>query len=68
MGASAHINYIAASYTAAVVIVGALIAWVTLDYRSQRSTLTDLDRRGITRRSEPPPPAEPAMQQAEEKA
>ena len=67
MGATAHINYIAVAYSAAVIIIGALIAWVVLDYRAQRRTLTDLDLRGITRRSEPAPSA-PAMQQAKEEA
>jgi heme exporter protein D len=67
MGATAHINYIAAAYSAAVIIVGALIAWVTLDYRAQRRALTELEQRGITRRSDPAP-SPPAMQQAEEEA
>ncbi len=67
MGATAHINYIAAAFTAAAVIVGALIAWVTLDYRAQRRALADLEARGITRRSEPARSA-PAMQQAKEEA
>jgi heme exporter protein D len=56
MGATAHINFIAASYAAAVIIIGALIAWVTLDYRAQRRMLAGLEARGITRRSEPPRP------------
>ncbi len=67
MGATAHINYIAAAFAAAVVIVGALIAWVTLDYRAQRRALADLEARGITRRSEPARSA-PAMRQAKEEA
>jgi heme exporter protein D len=56
MGATAHINFIAASYAAAVIIIGALIAWVTLDYRAQRRILAGLEARGVTRRSEPPRP------------
>jgi heme exporter protein D len=67
MGATAHISYIAAAYSAAVIIVGGLIVWVMLDYRAQRRTLTDLEMRGITRRSEPARSA-PAMQQAKEEA
>ncbi len=67
MGATAHVNYIAAAFAAAVVIVGALIAWVMLDYRAQRRALADLERRGITRRSEPARSA-PAMRQAKEEA
>jgi heme exporter protein D len=66
MGATAHIDFIAAAYSAAVIVVGALVAWVTLDYRAQRRTLADLEMRGITRRSELHSGA--AMQQAKEKA
>jgi heme exporter protein D len=51
MGATAHINFIAASYAAAVIIVGALIAWIALDYRAQIKTLVALDEQGVTRRS-----------------
>ncbi len=63
----AHINYIAAAFAAAVVIIGTLIAWVALDYRAQRRTLSELELRGTTRRSEPARSA-PAMQQAKEEA
>jgi heme exporter protein D len=66
-GATAHLDFIAAAYTAAVIIIGALIAWVTLDYRTQKNTLLDLDKRGIRRR---PGPARPdaAIHQAKEEA
>ena len=61
--AANHIGFIVAAYTAAVVIVAALIAWVMIDYRALRRTLADLDRRGITRRPAPARP-EPAREQA----
>jgi len=51
MGATAHLDFIAAAYVAAVIIVGALIAWVTLDYRAQQRTLAALEDQGVTRRS-----------------
>jgi heme exporter protein D len=51
MGATAHIDFIAAAYAAAVIIVGALIAWVTIDHRVQTRTLAELDEQGVTRRS-----------------
>jgi heme exporter protein D len=51
MGATAHVNFIAAAYASAVIIIGALIAWIALDYRAQRRTLVELDMQGITRRS-----------------
>jgi len=34
-----------------VFVVGALVAWVTLDYSAQRRILGDLEDRGVTRRS-----------------
>ncbi len=37
METTAHIDFIAAAYAAAVIVVGALIAWVMLDYRAQRT-------------------------------
>ncbi len=67
MGTTAHIHFIAASYAAAVIIVGALVAWVTLDYRAQRRALAGLEKRGITRRSEPAP-AKPTTAHAKEEA
>jgi heme exporter protein D len=67
MNAVNHMGFIIASYAAAVAIVGALIAWVTLDYRTQRLRLADLETRGVIRRSAPPR-SEPATEQAKEKA
>jgi heme exporter protein D len=46
-----HLPFIVGSYAAACVIVGALIAWIMLDYRAQRRALADLEGRGVTRRS-----------------
>jgi heme exporter protein D len=67
MDAVNHFGFIAAAYAAAVIVVGALIAWVMLDYRAQRRMLLDLDRRGVSRRSTPPR-ADGAMAQAKEQA
>jgi heme exporter protein D len=67
MQATNHLDFIVAAYAAAIAVVGALTAWVMLDYRAQRRALLDLDRKGLTRRSAPPP-AEPAMERAKEKA
>jgi len=66
-----HFGFIAAAYIVAVVIVGALSAWVMLDYRAQRRALIELDTRGVTRRSRPPRPEQPieqAKEEAKEKA
>ena len=52
MDAASHTTFIVAAYAAAIVVIGALIAWVVLDYRTQRRMLYDLETRGVTRRSE----------------
>ncbi len=44
--------FIIGAYSAALLIVAALIAWVIVDHRRQRQMLADLEARGITRRSE----------------
>jgi heme exporter protein D len=67
METTAHIDFVAAAYTAAAIIVGALVAWVILDYRAQRRTLRELEMQGFTRRSEPTP-AEQAKEPAKEQA
>ena len=51
MSLGPHAAFIIAAYAAAVIVVGALIVWVTLDYRAQKRLLGDLDRQGVTRRS-----------------
>ena len=51
MAAAAHIEFVAVSYLAALIVIAALIAWVLIDYRAQRRTLADLEARGVTRRS-----------------
>jgi heme exporter protein D len=51
MQATNHIDFILAAYAAGAVVVVGLIAWVTLDYRAQLGQLTDLEKRGFTRRS-----------------
>jgi heme exporter protein D len=51
MQATAHIGFLVAAYGAGVVVVVALIAWITLDYRLQRRILAELETKGISRRS-----------------
>jgi heme exporter protein D len=65
MDTISHIGFIVASYSAAAVVVFGLIAWVALDFRTQRRNLADLEARGVTRRSAP---TGRAMQQAREEA
>jgi heme exporter protein D len=52
MEATPHAAFIVMAYAAAIVVVGGLIAWIALDYRTQRRTLSDLETRGVARRSE----------------
>ena len=47
-----HADFIVAAYAVTLFVVAALIAWVTLDYWSQRRILGDLQERGVTRRSQ----------------
>jgi heme exporter protein CcmD len=51
METTAHIDFIAAAYAAGLIVIAALIAWVTLDYRLQQRTLAELEGQGHTRRS-----------------
>jgi heme exporter protein D len=51
MPATAHIEFIVAAYSAGIVVIVALIAWVMLDYRLQRRILAELETKGVSRRS-----------------
>jgi heme exporter protein CcmD len=51
MQATAHIDFVLAAYAAGIIVVGALVAWVMLDYRMQRLTLAELEMQGVSRRS-----------------
>ena len=44
--------FIVGAYTFALLIVAALIAWIIVDHWRQRRLLSELEARGITRRSE----------------
>jgi heme exporter protein D len=50
-----HAAFIVGAYTVALLIVAALIGWVLIDNRRQRQILSDLEAKGITRRSERSP-------------
>jgi heme exporter protein D len=45
-------GFIVASYAVTAFVVAALIAWVVLDYWSQRRILGDLEAQGVSRRSQ----------------
>ncbi|MCK1651858.1 heme exporter protein CcmD [Bradyrhizobium sp. 149] len=46
-----YASFIVTSYAAAAIVVGILIGWIVLDYRSQTRRLRELHRSGVTRRS-----------------
>jgi len=52
MNLGPHADFIVAAYAVTVAVVGATIAWVILDYMTQRRILSDLEQRGVTRRSQ----------------
>jgi len=47
-----HAAFIVGAYTVALLIVAALVGWVLIDNWWQRQILSDLEAKGITRRSE----------------
>ena len=57
MNLGPHADFIVAAYAVTAFIVAALVAWVVLDYASQRRMLGDLEARGVMRRSRGGEPA-----------
>ena len=51
MDLGSHAGFIVAAYITTAAVVAALVMWVIADHATQRRTLADLERRGITRRS-----------------
>ena len=47
-----HAGFIVAAYAIALAVVASLIAWIVVDHRAQLRILDDLERAGVTRRSE----------------
>lgn len=47
-----HLAYVTAAYAITVVVLVGLAGWILVDQRSQKRALTDLERRGVRRRSE----------------
>jgi heme exporter protein D len=46
-----HAAFIWTCYAATAVVIAGLIAWLVADGRRQQSALTDLEARGVRRRS-----------------
>jgi heme exporter protein D len=51
MNLGPHAAFIVGAYTVAAAVIIGMIAWVWLDYRRQSRMLSDLEARGVTRRS-----------------
>ena len=54
MNLGPHAAFIIASYSAGLLVVAGLIAWVAADYARQLRALGELEKQGITRRSRGP--------------
>jgi heme exporter protein CcmD len=71
MGTTAHIDFIAAAYAAAAIVIGILVVWVMTDHRAQLRKIAELEMQGVTRRSAerwPQPPTSAAAEAAKEEA
>lgn len=51
MELGAHASFIWAAYALTALVIAALISWLLVDGRRQRTALKDLDARGVRRRS-----------------
>ena len=51
MNLGSHSGFIVAAYIAVLTIIGALIAWIVLDYWALKRALSQLEDSGVTRRS-----------------
>jgi heme exporter protein D len=51
MNLGPHAAFIVGAYAVAAVVISGMIAWIWLDYRHQQRMLSDLEARGVMRRS-----------------
>ena len=51
MSLGPYTTFIVTSYLVVLVVVTVLIAWIAIDYRRQKSRLSELEASGIVRRS-----------------
>jgi heme exporter protein D len=51
MSLGPYASFIVTSYLLVAAVVAMLIAWIAVDYRSQKARLRELDEIGVTRRS-----------------
>jgi heme exporter protein D len=55
MDLGTHAGFIIAAYAAAIVVVAGLIVWVVADHAAQKRLLGELEKQGVTRRSQKQP-------------
>ena len=51
MSLGPYTTFIVTSYLAVLAVVVLLIAWIAIDYRHQKQRLSDLESKGLVRRS-----------------
>ncbi len=51
MSLGPYATFIATSYLVVLIVVASLIAWIVIDYRSQKRRLSELESEGVVRRS-----------------
>jgi len=51
MALGPYTSFIATSYALVAIVVLLLIVWISVDYRTQKARLRDLEASGVTRRS-----------------
>ena len=51
MSLGPHADFILMAYAVALLVIAVMIAWVAIDHRRQQRILTELEERGVTRRS-----------------
>jgi heme exporter protein D len=49
-----HAAFIVIAYGFTTLIVAVMVGWIVVDYRQQTRSLSELEARGVTRRSERP--------------
>ena len=51
MALGPHASFITTAYVLVAIVVVVLIAWIAIDYRSQKARLRELEASGVARRS-----------------
>ena len=58
MSLGPYASFIGTSYLVVMVVVVLLIAWIAIDYRRQKQRLSELESKGVARRSAHSPAAD----------